>query len=131
MLSKLQMTNILITISLMSIFCNGWYMITRNGMILDSVRKLFLAIAGGYDRSDGGIEWDEYKEFHLVLIPRYIYKPLFGCIICMSSIPGSVAYWVACSFQFTNQNLIQWPIACVCASFMNYFLFTLIEKLEY
>jgi hypothetical protein len=120
--------SLLITISLMTLFCNGWYMITRDGMILDPVRKLFLTAVGGWDRSDGGIEWDEYRRFHVILIPRFFYKPLFGCIICMASIPGSVAFW--CVSKMTEANLIYWPIACVCCAFTNYFVYVLLKKIE-
>ncbi len=121
---------LLLIISLMSLFCNGWYMITHHGMLLDPARKFFLTITGGWERNDGGIEWDDPEPswFKFILVIRFIYKPLFGCIICMSSIPGSVAYWTIS--HFTNENLIYWPIACVCASFTNYFLFTLIKRLE-
>ncbi len=125
------MINLLLTISLMALFCNGWYMITHNGMILDPVRKFFLTITGGWERNDGGIEWDDPEPwFKFILIVRFFYKPLFGCIICMSSIAGSVAYWMVNLFQFSNDNLIYWPIACICACFTNFFLFTLIKKLE-
>ncbi len=119
----------ILTITIMTLFCNGWYLITHDGMIIDPFRKWFLTLIGGWDRNDGGVEWDEYSGFKLILIARFFYKPLFGCIICMSSIPGSVAYWLIV-MNTSNISFIYWPIACICCSFTNYFLYLTLKKLE-
>lgn len=115
-----------IDILLVSLFCNGWYLITHGAMILNPLRQWYLNYAGGIDKADGSISWAlNYKP-----IPRVFYKPLFGCIICLSSIIGSISYWAIYKFNFTNQALIYWPIICISASYGNYLLYLIIKKLE-
>ncbi len=39
----------------------------------------------------------------------WLMKPLFTCVICQSSVYGSLGYWLFCP----NANLIEWPIYVV------------------
>ncbi len=114
---------LILDILTISIFCNGWYLITHDGMLFDGFRKKYLSLFGAVEYSDGRINWEL-----TYVLPRFIYKPLFGCIICMASIPGSICYWVINAP--TYENLTLWPIACICASVGNYIVYLIIKKLE-
>jgi hypothetical protein len=111
----------MIDIIIISLFCNGWYLITRDGLILDPVRRFYLDLCGVIEQSNGEIKWE--KGFH-----KFLYQPVFGCIICMASIPGSIAYWTI--NEFTEDNLIQWPIYIICVAFVNYLFYLLIKNME-
>lgn len=42
---------------------------------------------------------------------KWVLKPLFMCTVCMSSVYGSLAYWLASAF--TVHNLLVWPLYVV------------------
>jgi hypothetical protein len=98
------------TIIIISLFCNGIYLATREGMILYFLHDKYLDKAKGFFRSDGEIEWI-YKGNTLL---KFIYKPLFGCLPCMASIWGTVAYFgLGNSFNWDYPIII---IGCVCVN---------------
>jgi hypothetical protein len=111
----------MIDILIISLFCNGWYLITRDGMLLDPIRKFYLSLCGGLEYGNGDITWNNK-------IWRFIYQPIFGCIICMSSVIGSVAYWTL--NDFTQQNLTKYPIYIICVAFVNWIFYLTTKKLE-
>jgi hypothetical protein len=113
----------MIEIIIISLFCNGWYLITHDGMLFDPVRKSYLNICDAVERSDGQIIWGYNHDFL-----KFFYKPLFGCIICMASIPGSIAYWII--NDFTLDNLTKYPVIIICVAFVNYLLHNISGKLE-
>lgn len=78
----------LFTIIILSLFCNGWYLICHSGNLFDGLRLFYLKAAGGLEKGNGEILW-ERKGFL-----RWLYSPLFGCIICMSSIWGTIGYLI-------------------------------------
>jgi hypothetical protein len=98
------------TIIIISLFCNGIYLATREGMILYFFHDKYLDIAKGFIRADGEVEWI-YKQ---PTILRFFYKPLFGCLPCMASIWGTVAY-------FGLGNSFNWvfPIVIISVACMN------------
>jgi hypothetical protein len=102
---------ILINILIISIFCNGIYLITRPGMILFFIHDWYLDLCKGFIRSDGDTEFI-YRTFPI--IPRFFYKPLFGCLPCMASIWGSVGYFV-----LGNSLNWEYPIVIICVACVN------------
>lgn len=122
---------LLIDILLVSIICNGWYIITHDGMILDPVRKAFINLLNGIEKSDGNVSFKKNLcSNEDIKWKKFLYKPIFHCIICMSSIIGSFAYWTLHKFTFTESALIYWPIICISASYGNYLLYLILRKLE-
>lgn len=119
---------ILIDILLVSIICNGWYIITHGNMVLDPFRLWVIDYIGGVEKADGSIQWPLLNTKGKIL--KFIYKPTLGCIMCMSSVPGSIAYWTIHKFNFTESALIYWPIICISASYGNYLLYLILRKLE-
>jgi hypothetical protein len=101
------LTNILI----ISLFCNGVYLITRPKMLLFFIHDKYLDICKGFIRADGETEWI-YRSFPTV--PRFFYKPLFGCLPCMASIWGTIGY-----FGLGNSFNWEFPIVIVTVACVN------------
>jgi hypothetical protein len=99
-------------IILISIFCNGWYLITRQGMILFFLHNWYLELFKGFIRADGDVEW-MYKTSPE--IPRFFYKPLFGCVTCMASIWGSIGYLILNGFD----DIVKYIFTIVCVACLN------------
>ena len=93
---------LLTTIIIISLFCNGLYVITGERMILEKF-DLWLQLT----------------------LPEIIYKPLLGCIKCMASIWGTVICFILLPFDLNLIYLI--PIACVSASALNAILYEFYE----
>lgn len=108
----------LIQVVLISLFCNGIYLLYNFSNLFEPVRLWYVSISGGIQRNDGRITWAKDpngKTDHPIKI--FFYKPLFGCITCMASIWGTLGYWVI--NPFTIQSLIMYPIIIVCCASMN------------
>lgn len=68
---------------------------------------------------------------------RWLYKPVFGCVICMSSVWGTIGYLaiggVVTNLYWLNTLFIvnpQWIVTIVCVAFMNIVLYSLLERIE-
>lgn len=108
--------DIIITIIIIGIFCNGWKIITHDGMILDPVRKWYVEIFGLIEYSDR-VEGNGF--FY------WLYKPLFGCIICYASVWGSAVYCLLNEFYWK-----EYIVVIIGSSFGNYMFYLLRDKLE-
>ncbi len=106
--------NILINILIISIFCNGWFLITHDGMVLDNFR----------------IWLDSALPVRGIL--RALYKPFIGCIICYSSIWGTLIYYILSSISPQKLSILamNYPIVIIGSAFANYFLFKLLGLIE-
>ena len=101
------------TIIIISIFCNGLHIVTRQGMLLEFVdRWLYKLIFPGQP--------EDIQRWHTQL-----YKPVLGCIKCMASVWGVVI--CLCLLPYSVALLFQVPVACICASALNAILFQLYE----
>jgi hypothetical protein len=103
--------SILINILIISLFCNGWYLICDRGMVLFPIHQAYLSIYSDIHPD---------KIIHRVL--AFLYKPLFGCVTCMASIWGSLVYWTI------SDNLILWPITIIGAACGNILINSIYEK---
>jgi hypothetical protein len=113
---------ILIDILIISLFCNGWYLITSQGMVLNIVREWYLTIAGGIENSSGEVYWSKLFQNKYQRVLAFIYKPLFGCVTCMSSIWGSLVYWTI------DNSLIYYPIVIIGAACTNLLINKLYDR---
>jgi hypothetical protein len=102
----------LINILIISIFCNGVYLVTRPGMILFFVHNWYLEACKGFIRSDNETVEFMYRTFPTV--PRFFYKPLFGCLPCMASIWGTIGY-----FALGNELNWEFPLIIICVACVN------------
>ena len=112
------MIGVLINIVLISLFCNGIYLLFNFGNVFDFIRLWYLSLCGGIQRNDGRITYTidaNDRVYHPIKI--FFYKPLFGCITCMASIWGSVGYLILS--QVITQHIIIYPITIVCCACMN------------
>ena len=106
-------------IIIISLFCNGLHIITREGQIFYGLRTfiedlLFTKLAAKIPVT----AW--YKD-----LPTFIYKPLMGCIKCMASFWGIV---ISLIVLYLNINLLwQIPIICISASALNAIFYQLYE----
>lgn len=116
----------LIKILFISLFCNGIYLLFNFGNLFDFLRLWYVSISGGIQRNDGRITWVQDPNNKTDQpIKKFFYKPLFGCITCMTSIWGSIVYW---SIEtYTIQTLILYPITIVCCACMNLLINRLYE----
>ncbi len=96
------MIEIIITISL---FCVGLRSITDPGKVMDFVRNFV-------------------KE----KLPIYIGKPICLCAPCMSSLWGTVIYWVF--YGSSIQDIPEWILVTIAASYVNWFLWELLIKIS-
>jgi len=113
------MIELVLTILILSIFCNGVYLIVNFGNVLDPIRKWYIDISAGIENADGRINWTHninFKYDHPKKV--FFYKPLFGCVVCMASIWGTIGYW---TIQLANhsiniKSLALWPIIIICVA---------------
>jgi hypothetical protein len=110
----------LITIVIISLFCNGIYLITRQGMILHPLNRWVINKLGGVEHSDGSVAFLYNSLFYFKC--TMLYKPLFGCITCMSSIWGSAAYWTI------SDSLSFYPVAIIGAACVNLIINQIYDK---
>jgi hypothetical protein len=104
------MLELILTILFISAFINGLYISMDEGMVLNPYLKWLDKKL--VKKSCDGVKY------------HFLYKPLGGCIACMSSTFGSLAYWVL--VPFTLQSLILWPLVVVALVFTNLLLNKLI-----
>lgn len=100
----------LIDILIISLFCNGIYIVTRYGMILFFIRDFYARLANGVIKSDDEVSW---MLCHKPVL-RFFYKPLFGCLPCMASIWGTVGY-----FCLGNLLSFEYPVIIIAVACMN------------
>lgn len=140
---------------LMSAFCVGWKVLTSEGMLLHPLAKWFKRIVKGEepprpDRSfpvKYGVETvpEAFAKALTNNVPdlmyeswkkrgEWIYKPIFGCVMCYASFWGSIVYWLLTVFVFqhgvTIQTLTAWPLICIMAVGLNGFLYGVFCKYE-
>ncbi len=116
----------LVLIVIISLFCNGIYLLFNFGNVFDFIRLWYVSICGGIARSDGYVAWSmdsNGKLDHPIKI--FFYKPLFGCITCMASVWGSIVYFTLNSL--ITQPIILYPITIVCCACMNLLINRLYE----
>lgn len=121
---------LLFKIVLISLFCNGMYLLFNWGNLLEPIRKWYIDICGGVQGNNSNINWTYNVDNQLVHAKKiFLYKPLFGCITCMASIWGSIAYWTITYIQkdINIHSLILYPIIIVCCSAMNFIINRLYE----
>ena len=106
-------------IIIISLYCNGLHIITREGQLFYPLRTfiedlLFVKLAGAIPAT----AW--YKQ-----LPTFVYKPLMGCIKCMASFWGIV---ISLTVLNLNLNLLwQIPLICISASALNAVIYQLYE----
>jgi hypothetical protein len=71
------MIDILISCLFASLYCVGIWIASDEGMILYRPK-----------------EWLKER------LPKFIYKPLIGCVICTASIHGGTAYYLLHGFEY-------------------------------
>ena len=101
------------TIIIISLFCNGLYIVTRPGMLLEFFDRWLYQIIFP-DRSE------DIKPLHTQL-----YKPILGCIKCMASVWGVAISLILLPFSISL--LFQIPLMCICASALNAVIYQLYE----
>lgn len=87
-----MIAELIIFILVTVIWCLGWYVITRENMILAFVDEYF----------DG----------------KYFGKAIVNCITCLASFHGTLVFIVLCYFGELSFNIITWIIGIVSASFI-------------
>lgn len=97
------MIDIFLCIFIMSFFSLGLYFISQPNMIL----------------------YFFYKFITNIKFFSYFKKPLITCPTCMSSIWGTIIYWILIKIFFTIniKYLIIWPICLICCASINTILF--------
>jgi len=56
---------------------------------------------------------------------EWFYKPTVGCPACMSSLHGTLAYFI---FAYRDFGLLMWPVFCIALCGLNYLLIKLTSK---
>lgn len=62
-------------------------------------------------------------EWMKLRLPEWLHKPLFSCPACMSSIYGTIGYFVG-----VRGDVFLWPVYCICLCGLNYLLAKLTSK---
>jgi hypothetical protein len=104
------MLELMLTILFISAFINGLFISMDEGMVLNPYLKW--------------LEKKLVKKTCSGVNYHFLYKPLGGCLACMASIFGSIAWWTIS--PFTIHNLILWPLVVVALVFTNLLLNKLI-----
>jgi hypothetical protein len=58
-------------------------------------------------------------------LPEWIYKPTIGCAACMSSIHGTISYFI---FAYKDFGLWLWPVFCIVLCGLNFVIIKLTTK---
>lgn len=85
---------------IIALVCNGISFATNEGMILYKVDKF------------------------LEKLPKFIYKPLIGCVNCMASIWGTAIHF------YMGGTLHNWPLVILSAIFVNGIFAEIYNKLQ-
>lgn len=134
----MQLVNILLTILIMSLFCQGMSILFWEEMIFEGLGKW-------YNNSYSVIEqWNNYqksisnrryagfetKEEEAPIKPSlYNYfiknglKPVIGCVICYSSFWGTIIFFSLKYIQnspISFHTLPEWIISCTSCAYLNY-----------
>ncbi len=132
------MIDILLMITVISLWCCGFRAITGEGMILYFLRQPFESKDGVMNLFQPHIErykkrnHQPYPDVYLdrtkrrTEVLKYIMKPFILCVTCMSSIHGTFIYWWI-SPVFDPQV---WLISIICAAFVNSISWMSFEKLS-
>jgi len=118
------MCDILLTILIISLWCNGVYIITSEGQLGYPVRELLHKVFNKefiipkhktyYDGKRAYWDWGIYcTDTWIKGLKKTLFKPLIGCITCMASIHGAYVYIFLHGLDW---NLI---LCCVCAAWLN------------
>lgn len=91
----------LVELLIIAFVCNGLAIATYEGMVL---YKPYV--------------WLEKK------LPKFLFKPLIGCVNCMASIWGTTIHFIM------GGSLITWPLVILSAIFVNGLLAELYNKLQ-
>jgi hypothetical protein len=63
---------------------------------------------------------------------QWLYKPLIGCTVCMSSIHGTLWYWIVMRLFLPDLTIIftfvGWIVFCICLCGINFILVESIYK---
>lgn len=98
------MSELLMQILYISLFCLGWHTITSEGMLLHFIKE-WLSV-----KLPENTKWD------------YLYKPLIGCPPCMASVWGTTIYWIL--NDPTQKAFVLWIPTVIAVSFVNKLLIT-------
>lgn len=106
-----------------SILCNGFYEVTRSQRIFGFWSKFWQHFEM---KPKAGYKFNEL--FPVYRFPEWIRHPLSECIICYSSIYGSIIFWTTWIFQrwyFPAETLpliLVWVAYCISLAPINYFI---------
>jgi hypothetical protein len=98
------MTELLLQVLYISLFCLGLHTITSEGMVLFFVKEWLSK------KLPENTKWD------------YLYKPIIGCPPCMASIWGTIIYWIL--NDPTQRVLVLWIPTIIAVSYVNKLLIT-------
>lgn len=100
-----------------SLFTSGLYISTHEPYLLSFLRKWLVKLLGGTIHFNPA---DESIDYVVTGWQWYIWKPLIGCLPCMSSVWGIVLYvWFN---QLSFESLYELPIIIISSSCINYFV---------
>jgi len=94
------------------------YNLTREGQLLEFVKDLI----------EGCIYWilAKFTTYNnaktIVLLEKYINKPLFRCPPCMASVWGSLFYW-----SIFSRSINEWIISVLISSILNKIIYAYVE----
>lgn len=124
---------ILLIITVIGLFCNGLFYICHedtnmifsfvgrwHAKILDKRRKSFNKSALANSKKLGGKKYMDNVDKHVYKYD-WLTAPLFGCFKCMTSVWGTLIYWL--HYDFTLSNLYLWPIVIIASTAMSMLIF--------
>lgn len=138
------MIDILLMVTVISLWCCGFRAITDQGMIGywmrwpfetddDGVMNLFKPYINAYKKRKNQPYPDVYLDAtkrHTVVL-QYVMKPLILCVTCMASVHGLLAYWILTLLPLGIEfSWLQVLIVLVPVAFVNSISWTAFEKLR-
>jgi len=118
------MGNLIETIVLTSLFCNGLWWITQEGKLLYFTIKWLDDYEAKKKQYYKGFEpvSDRLYNEHMAKIWRFT-NPLITCIVCMASVWGTLIF-----LAYNDFNIINWIICIVNSSALNGLIWKLIHE---
>lgn len=96
----------------------GFHCLFQEGHVLEFVSDWWFQEKDGYDYSP------ELTEVQLK-VREYIAKPIFGCAACMSSLHGTISYFI---FAYKDFGLWLWLVFCMVLCGFNFIIIKLTTK---
>lgn len=118
----------MLPIIFISAVCCGLVLLREEGMLLE---KVYAKVKSWFTYD---VERKTYDSDNSVFVTKtesrtlMIFKPIWGCVMCMVSVWGTITYWIGADMGYWSGDWFGWVVSCLGASFLNGLLWNIFDK---